>query len=222
MSTPMHETNRPPVDHDVEIRIRDFRHFTVAALCNFTVLIVLMGVLWFWIKAVASTFFMPFPLRWACIVFLYLDTIAKNAWLFQSIIAITRIHMSEINDEKRSRNRDLGARTTNLEDWILANFCVIVGLSTIGFVARYWIEVIKLTARSFFYWTCTMGGLCSLFWLLKWTIRFYRKVKGVKHEEAWGILVGVNILRSITDSKDLRLKVCLGNFLMLVAFRSRY
>jgi hypothetical protein len=36
--------------------------------------------------------------------------------------------MSEIKKERRSRNQDSGTRTTNVEDWILANFCVIVGL----------------------------------------------------------------------------------------------
>ncbi|ORY15244.1 hypothetical protein BCR34DRAFT_612202 [Clohesyomyces aquaticus] len=64
MSTAKHETNRPLVDYDVEIRIRDFGNFTIAALCDFTVLILLVGILWFWTKAVPSTIPMPFPLRW--------------------------------------------------------------------------------------------------------------------------------------------------------------
>jgi hypothetical protein len=184
MSTTKPETKRHPVDHDIEIRIRDFRNLTIAALGNIITLTIHVGTLWFWIKVVPSTVSMSFYLRWPLIVFLYLGTIAKNASHFQNINAITRLHMSSIEDEKRSRNPDVETRTINLEDWILANFCAIGGLSTIGFVAWYLIEIIKLTVPSFFYWACTMGGLCSLFWLLKWIIRFYRKVKGIKHEEA--------------------------------------
>jgi hypothetical protein len=213
MSTAKHETNRPPIDHDVETRIRNFGNLTIAALGNFTVLVILAGMLWIWIEVVPSTLPMPISLRWACIVLLYLGTIARNAWFFQIVIATTRVRISEIEDEKSSRNRDLGTRTTNLEDWILANFCVIVGLSTIGFVARYWIEVIKLTLRTFFYWTCTMGGLCLLFWLLKRTIRFYWEVKGIEHEEAWGTLVGVSVLRFYEKFAGLKAKGVLGQFL---------
>ncbi|KAF1952772.1 hypothetical protein CC80DRAFT_421714 [Byssothecium circinans] len=102
--------------------------------------------------------------------------------------------MSEIEDEKRSRNRDLGTRTTNLEDWILANFCVTVGLSTMGFVAWYWIEIITLTFRTFFYWTCTM-------------------VKGVKHDEAWATLVCAIVLRVYGKFEGLKAKGVLGQFL---------
>lgn len=210
MSTAECETNRPPVGHDIEIRIRNFRNFTIVALSNFTVLIVLVGMLWFWIKALPSTIPMPSPLRWACIICLYLSAIARHLWLFQCIIALTRIHRSEIEEEKRSRHRDLGARTADLEDWILANFCVIVGLSTVWFVAWYWVDVITLTARSFFHWTCTMGGLFSLLRLFRWVIRFYRKVKGIKNEEAWRILVGVNISRFYNHFEGLKARGVLG------------
>mgnify|MGYP007098520103 CR=1 FL=1 len=116
MSTANHETNRPPVDQDVEIRIINFRNFTIAALVNFTVLIILVGMLWFWIEAVPSTIPVPFPLCWVGIVCLYFGTIARNASLFQIIGAIASYHMSEIEDETRSRNRDLGTRTIDLED----------------------------------------------------------------------------------------------------------
>ncbi|KAF2446708.1 hypothetical protein P171DRAFT_383495, partial [Karstenula rhodostoma CBS 690.94] len=214
MSTPKHEPNRPPVDQDIEIRIRDFGNFTIAALCNFTVLVVHVGMLWFSTKAVPSTIPMPFPLRWACIVCLYLK--ARNTWLFQSIIAIKRTKMSDIEHEKRSRNRNSGSHSTNLEDWILANFCIIVGLSTIGFVAWYWVEVIALTIWLFLYWTCTMGGLCSLFWLLKRTIRFYQKVKAVKHE-AWGIIVGVYVSRFSAKFEMVEANGVLGQFLDFVS-----
>jgi hypothetical protein len=121
--------------------------------------------------------------------------------------------MSEIKKERRSHNRGSGTRTANLEDWILANFCVIVGLSTIGFVVWNCIEVIALTVRSLSHWTCTMGGLCLLFWLIKRAIHFYQKVKGVKHEEAWGILIGVNVLRFYNQFEGLKAKGVLGLFL---------
>lgn len=217
MSTTKHETNRPQVDHDVEIRIKNFRNFMIVALCNFTSLIFLVGTLWVYIKVVPSTIPMPFPLRWACIMCLYIGTIVENAFFFR-IITMTRIHMSEILDENRPRTQDLGARTTNLEDWILANFCVIVGLSTMGFVAWYWIEVITLTVRSFFYWICTMCGLWWLFWLLRQTTRFYRKVKGIKHEEAWGILVTVNVLQLYNKFEGFKAKGVLGQLLDAARF----
>jgi hypothetical protein len=67
-----------------------------------------------------------------------------------------------------------------------------------------------------------MGGLCLLFWLIKRAKRFYQKVEGVKHEEAWGNLIGFNVLRFYNQFEGLRLKVCLSFFLTLVAFRSRY
>ena len=121
--------------------------------------------------------------------------------------------MSKLEDEKRSRNRGLGKRTANLEDWILANFCVIVGLSTISFMGWYWIEVIALTVRAFFYWTCTMVGLYLLFWLLKRTIRFYRKENRVKLEETWGLLVGISVLRLYEKFDGLHADGVLGLFL---------
>jgi hypothetical protein len=209
MSITKHEINRPQIDHDFEIRIRNFRHLTIAALGNFTVLIVLVAPLWLFIKAVPS----HVPLRWACILGTYLGTMAEKAWLFNIIIAMTRVRISEIENEQRSRNRDLGTRTTDFEDWILANFCVIVGMSTIGFVAWYWIEIIALTFRSFFDWTCTTAALCSLFWLLEKTIRFYCDIKGVEHEEAWGILVGVSVLRLYDRFEELKAQGVLGHFL---------
>jgi hypothetical protein len=210
MSAARHETNRLPINHDVDIRIRNFGNLTIEALGNFTVLIAHVGILWFWMTTVSSTLDMPFPLLWACILVLYLGTIAKNVLFFRIVIAITRVRISENEDEKRSWNRDLGPHTTNLEDWILANFCVVVGFSTMGFVAWYWIEVITLTCQTFFYWTCTMSGLCSLYWLLKPTIRLYREVKGVKHEEAWVALVGGNVLRFYDRFKGLKAKDVLG------------
>jgi hypothetical protein len=210
MSTAKHETNRPPINHDVDIRIKNFGNLTIEALGNITVLIVLVGMLWFWIEFVPSTPAMPFSLRWACIVVLYLGTISENALFFRIVIATTRVRISEIEVEKRSGNRDLGTHTTDLEDWILANFCAVVGLSTMGFVAEYWIKVIMLTCQTFFYWTCTMGGLFSLYWLLKRTIRLYWEAKGVKHEEAWGILVGVNVIRLYDKFEGLKTAGVLG------------
>ena len=59
--------------------------------------------------------------------------------------------MPAVEKDKSLRDQDLGTRTTDLEDWMLANFCVIVGLATIDFVVRYWVEVIELTFSSFFY-----------------------------------------------------------------------
>jgi hypothetical protein len=80
-------------------------------------------------------------------------------------------------------------------------------------VAWYWIEVIALTLQSLLYWTCTIGGICLLFWLLKRAIRFYQKVEGVKHKEAWGILIGVNFLRFYNQFQGLKAKGVLGLFL---------
>ncbi|KAF1997449.1 hypothetical protein P154DRAFT_578870 [Amniculicola lignicola CBS 123094] len=218
-------------DHDVEIRIRDFRNFTIAALRNFAILIVLVGMLWLctqavpstipmpillrwlWSKAVPSAIPIPFLFRWAFIVCLYLGFIAKNALLFQTIIVITRTHMSDIEEENRSQNRDLGTRTTNLEDWILANFCIISVLSTTGFVTWYWIKVIALTVQTFSSWIYTMGRLYSLFWLLKRTARFYQEAKGVKHKEAWGILTGVSVLRFNNKFEGPKAKRVLGRHL---------
>lgn len=192
MPTTKHENHHPSIDRDVEIRARKLRLRMIVALCNFSVLIILLGIFWLYIRAIPSS--MPFPMRWICIVCLYLETIAKNAWLIQIIDAIGRKHMSKLEDENRSRNRDLMTRTADLEDWILATCCVIAGLSTTGFVAWYWTEVIKLTAQSVFYWTCTMAGLCLLFWLFECAIKFYRKTKGLQHEDAWGLLICVNVL----------------------------
>lgn len=104
-------------------------------------------------------------------------------------------YILELEGNKRPQNQDLGVRTNDFEDWILANFCVIAGLSTIGFVVRYWYQVIALTLQSFFYWTCTMSGLWLLLCLLKRAMSYYRKVKGLKHEDAWGVLISVNVLR---------------------------
>jgi hypothetical protein len=104
-------------------------------------------------------------------------------------------YILELEGNRRPLNQDLGVRTADLEDWILANFCVIAGLSTIGFVVRYWYQVIALTFQSFFYWTCTMSGLWLLFCLLKRAMSYYRKVKGLKQEDAWGVLISVNVLR---------------------------
>ncbi|KAH9871553.1 hypothetical protein J1614_005808 [Plenodomus biglobosus] len=222
MSAAKHETNRPPVDHDVEIRMRNFGNFTIAALRKFAILVLLVRTLLLCVKAVPSTMPMPYPLRWACIVSLYLSIIARYARPFQFIIAMTRIHMSEIEDKKCSSNQGFGTRTTNLEDWILANFCVIVGMLTTDFVARYWIEVIALTLRSFFYWSCTMVCLCSLFWLLKWTIPFTGKSRESNMRRHGVPYLASSFYDPMTNSKGLRLKVCLGTFLPLVAFRSTY
>jgi hypothetical protein len=193
MSTATNETNRPPVDHDIEIRIRRFRNSTVMALRNSIVLIVLVLMLWFYTNVIPSTVPIPVPLRWACIVCLYLSSIGSHTWLFHVFIAVTRMCMSEIENDKRPQNHDLETRLTNHEDWILANFCVMASLSTIGFVVWYWIKILTFTVRSIFYWTCTTLGLCLLLWLLKRALRFYRKAKKVEYKEAGGILVGVNI-----------------------------
>lgn len=215
MSAAKHETNCPPVDQDIERRIRNFRNLTIAALCNITVLVYLVGPLWVTIKAVPSTNSVSFPLRWGVIVLVYLSIIAQNAKALRSFIFLSAKFMSELDDEERSRNPDLGTCITNLEDWMLANFCVIVSLSTIGFVGKYWIDIITLTVRAFFYWACTVGGLCLLFWLLEQTIRFYRKVKGVNHEEAWSMLVVVSILRFYDRFEGFKAKGVLGHLLDL-------
>ncbi|PVH90065.1 hypothetical protein DM02DRAFT_685936, partial [Periconia macrospinosa] len=121
--------------------------------------------------------------------------------------------MSKIEHENCSRSRDLGTRTTDLEDWILANFCVIAGLSTIGFVAWYWMKVIKLAVWSVLYWTHMMTGLCLLFWLFKRAIHFYRKRKGLKFREAWGFLIVVNVLQLYNNFEQLKADGTLGKFL---------
>ncbi|RYN75874.1 hypothetical protein AA0120_g11790 [Alternaria tenuissima] len=217
MSTSRHETNRRSVGHDVEMRIERFKNYTIIALINFTTFIAFAGPLWICIRVVPSTTFtpptvstpftlpftlpfnfsslMPFALRWICIITLYLGCIQKN-WLFFNTIAMAGTHyILELEGNKRPQNQDLGVRTNDFEDWILANFCVIAGLSTIGFVVRYWYQVIALTLQSFFYWTCTMSGLWLLLCLLKRAMSYYRKVKGLKHEDAWGVLISVNVLR---------------------------
>ncbi|RMZ67730.1 Zinc finger transcription factor ace1 [Pyrenophora seminiperda CCB06] len=201
MPTTKHETNRPPVKHNVEIRIRNFKNFTITALCNFTVLIVLVGIFWFWVNAIPSTAPIPFHLRWPCIMCLYLGTIARTPpWLLQAIIFIRTEHMSKIDN-------------TNFEDWVLANFCVTVSLTTMGFVGWYWKEIIALTIRSFFYWTCTMICLCLLFWIINRTIQFYREFKGMKHQNAWGILIGVNLLRFYEKFEGVKIEGTIGLFL---------
>jgi hypothetical protein len=213
MSTAKHETNCPSVDHDVEKRIKNFGYLTIVALCNITVLIFLVGPLWMLVTASPSIIPMPFNLHCVCIGFVYLAIIAKNEMVLRILIGMREIFLSEIEDEKHSRNRDLATRITKLEDWILAYFCVIVVLSTIGFVGWYWITIITLTFRAFFYWACTMGGLCLLFWMLKRTIRFYRKVKGINYEEAWGMLVGLSIVRFYDKFEGLKAKGVLGQLL---------
>lgn len=208
MSTAQNETNGSPVHQDIETRIRDFGSFAITAFRNFTVLIILVGGLWSFTKVVQSTIHLPFLLRWTLILCLCLNTIAKNAWLFR-IIAMTYV-----KDQERSQNPNSGKRTTNLENWTLANFCVLVGMSSMGFVAWYWIEVIALTARTFFYWTCTIGGLFSSFWFLKRTIRFYQKMKGVQNEEeACGILIGVIVVRLFYKLEGLLAEDVIEQFL---------
>jgi branched-subunit amino acid ABC-type transport system permease component len=210
MSTAKDETNCPPADQNVERRIKNFRNLTITALCNITVLILLVVPLWMSIPAFPFTYSMSFPLRWVCIVFVYLEFIFKNAKILRILTSIGEVFRSESEREDRSPNPDLGTRITNLEDWMLANFCVIVGLATIYFVGQYWIDVISLTVRTFFYWVCTMGGLCLLFWLLKRTIRFYRKVKGLHHDEAWAMLVGITITRFYDKFEGLNANGVLG------------
>jgi hypothetical protein len=215
MSTSRHETNRRSVGHDVEMRIERFKNYTIIALINFTTFIAFAGPFWMFITVVPSTMvlpstlpftlpfalpftlssFMSFALRWTCIITLYYEFITKNQLFFKIMAMTGRHYMLELGNNKRSQNQDLGARTTGLEDWILANFCVIASLSTIGFVVRYWYQVIVLTLQSFLYWTCTISGLCLLFWLLKRVLSYYRKVKGLRHEDAWGVLISVNLLR---------------------------
>jgi hypothetical protein len=215
MSATKHKTSCPPTDQYVERRIQKFKNLTISALCNITVLVYLFGPLWAWIKAVPSTNSVPYLLRWGAIVLLYLGTIAESAKGLQIFILISAKFMRELDNEEQSRNPDLRTRITNLEDWMLANFCVIVGLLTIGFVGKYWIDIITLTVRALFYWACTMGGLCLLFWLLKQTIRFYRKIKGINQEEAWGMLVGVSILRFYDRFEGLKAGGVLGHLLDL-------
>jgi hypothetical protein len=147
MSTAKREPKRPSVDANLEGRIKNFKNLTIAALCDITVLVFLIGPLWFSIKFVPSTNSMSFPLRWGSIVVVYLSIITKNAEGLRSFILMRGKLMSELEDEEHSRNWDLDTRITILEDWILANFCVIVGLSTIGFVGQYWIDIITLSIR---------------------------------------------------------------------------
>jgi hypothetical protein len=220
MSATAHETNPPPIDHDVEIRIKNFRNFTAAALRNFTVLIFFVVTFWVCTRVVPFTISMPFLSRWTCILCLYLGVMVRIALFFRTINKIANRYMPAVEKDKNLRDQDLGTCTTDLEDWMLANFCVIVGLTTIGFVVRYWVEVIELTFSSFFYWICAMGGLLLLFQLLKQTLRYYRGVKGLKHEEAWGILISVNAQGSIINWRNSRLKERSDHFFTLVAFRS--
>jgi hypothetical protein len=122
MSTAKHETSCPSVDHDVEKRIKNFGYLTIVALCNITVLIFLVGPLWMLVTASPSIIPMPFILHCVCIGFVYLTIIAKNEMDLRILIGMREIFLSEIEDEKHSRNRDLATRITKLEDWILAYF----------------------------------------------------------------------------------------------------
>jgi hypothetical protein len=47
---------------------------------------------------------------------------------------MARTHTLKFEDANPSRTRNLETLTIDFEDWILANFCVVAGLSTIGFV----------------------------------------------------------------------------------------
>jgi hypothetical protein len=213
MSTTEHEAHHRSIDHDVEIRVKNFRNATIVALCNFTILIILVGMFWFYIQVVPPSVPIPFPMRWIYIVVLYFHTVSRNAWLIHIICAIARTHISEIEDASRSRTRDLETRTTDFEDWILANFCVISGLSTIALVGWYWVEVIKLTARLTFFWTCTGAGLWLLFRLFKGTIRFYRRAKTLKHEQPSGFLISVIARRLFNKLEQFLLGGTLEKFL---------
>lgn len=222
MPAAKHEANRRPVSHNVEARIEDFRIFVVLALRNISILFILVCLLWScieivpstlstpsplrWIIAVPSTLSIPFPLRWALIAVIYLGILARNAEPFILILGMTQKHIDDMEDKKRSQDQDLGRHTTSLEDWFLAHFCIVAALSTIGFVAWYWMKVIALTGRTFFYWTCTMAGLFLLFWLIKRAIRFYKDAKGVKNEQLWSILIAVNVLRVYEKFQGLKAK----------------
>jgi hypothetical protein len=232
MSSTKHKTNRSPVDYDIEIRIKAFRNYTIEALWNLAALIVLVGPLCLWIKTAPSTihvpilvrwaipatvpvsFPVPSPLRWSLIAVLYFGTMTQNPSLVLVIRIIRMNIIANIEEREHPRTQDLGMRTTNFEDRILAYFCVLICLTTFGFVGRYWLQVIDLTIRSFLYWICTMGILGKLFWLFKRAMRFYRNVKGIKHEEAWGLLISVNILRYYEKFEGLKVR---GRLELLVA-----
>jgi len=150
---------------------------------------------------------MQFPMRWVCIVILWLETGRKYALLFEFIVALANHHISKIEDENRSRDHDLATSTTNLEDRILADFCVIAGLSSVGLTGAYWIGVLRLIAQFSmriithglwvsFCWTLIMGCLFSLFWFIKWTIRRYRKAKGIEQDETWRFLFVAIIIQT--------------------------
>ncbi|KAH3976342.1 hypothetical protein HBH69_086330 [Parastagonospora nodorum] len=206
MSSTKPKSNRHPSAHNAELRLWNFGVFSIVALCDYTILIIFVGTFWFWIQAIPATVPMPFPMRWACIVAFWLEKISKNAFFFKIITALAAQCISKIEDENHSRDYDLATRTTNLEDWILANFCVIAGLSSIGLTAEYWRRVLSLMARFLmkiitlgiwmsFCWALTIGGLFSLFWFIKWTIRRYRKAKGIEQDEAWRFLIAGSAIR---------------------------
>jgi hypothetical protein len=212
MSSTKPEFNRHPSAYNAELRLRNFRIFSIVALCHYTVLIILVGTLWFCIQAIPVTIPMPLPMRWVCIVILWLEMTSKIALPLKIIIDLAAQHTSKMDDENRSRDYDLVTRTTNLEDWILANFCVIAGLSSIGLTAEYWRRVLSIMARFLmktmalgiwisFCWTLTIGGLFSLFWFIKWTIRRYRKAKGIEQDEAWRFLITASVIRMYNISQ---------------------
>ncbi|KAH4085474.1 hypothetical protein HBH98_130390 [Parastagonospora nodorum] len=212
MSSTKPKSNRHPSAYNAELRLSNFGVFSIVALRDYTILIIFVGTFWFWIQAIPATVPIPFPMRWACIVAFWLETISKNAFFFKIITALAAQCISKIEDENHSRDCDLATRTTNLEDWILANFCVIAGLSSIGLTAQYWRRVLSLMVQFLmniitlgiwmsFCWTLIIGGLLSLFWFIKWTIRRYRKAKGIEQDEAWRFLIAGSAIRMYNISQ---------------------
>ncbi len=59
-----------------------------------------------------------------------------------------------------------------------------------------------------------MGSACYC-GFLNGTIRFYRKAKGLKHEEAWGILIVANVLRLYNKFEELMADGSLGQLIIV-------
>lgn len=131
--------------------------------------------------------------------------------LLHIIIYLTMRHIPEIEEDNHPRDLSPSARTTDVEDWILANVCVIAVLTTISFTAGYWLEVLRLTLGCIFYWMCSMAGLGLLVWLFGQGFRFYRYLKNFRKEEICGVmLIGPNIIRLLADYEWLTSETLLG------------
>lgn len=225
MPTPDREADGPRFDNDVEERIENFKRFFLGAIFDWTLLLFLGGALWLSIDLFQSLS-VPTPLRWAMVILSFFEITTKKSGLTRIFIRWRVSLFDEIESKNRLRNRNLGTRITDLEDWLLANVCAVVCLSTIGFVAWYWSQVIMLTIRGLFYWAIVMVGLCGLLWGCVRAMRFYRKVKRVQDERPLSIaLIIICIFRLyykfggvfgyFFDAIDMLVDAIKGGFLLI-------